>query len=64
MGKVVQRQSPILTRKNFERSLPGMMLEGDFQREWRDDEDRATRLVVIGETGLDEAAIRASLAGA
>lgn len=33
-----------------------------FDRDWRDGEDRTTRLVVIGETGLDETAIRQTLA--
>lgn len=32
-----------------------------FDRDWREHEDRATRLVVIGETGLDETAIRHAL---
>lgn len=33
-----------------------------FDRDWRENEERATRLVVIGETGLDETAIREALA--
>ena len=32
-----------------------------FDRDWGTDEERRTRLVVIGETGLDEQAIRAAL---
>jgi len=32
-----------------------------FDRDWGADEERRTRLVVIGETGLDEQAIRAAL---
>lgn len=35
-----------------------------FDRAWAPDEPQVTRLVVIGETGLDEAAIRAALAAA
>ena len=34
-----------------------------YDREWRAEEPRATRLVVIGKAGLDEAAVRAALAG-
>lgn len=34
-----------------------------YDRDWRADEVRETRLVVIGQRGLDEAAIRASLEG-
>jgi cobalamin biosynthesis protein CobW len=34
-----------------------------YDREWRAEEFRATRLVVIGKAGLDEAAVRAALAG-
>ena len=34
-----------------------MILEGDFQREWRADEPRASRMVFIGRK-LDEAALR------
>jgi cobalamin biosynthesis protein CobW len=33
-----------------------------FDRDWKDDERRVTRLVIIAETGIDEAAIRAALA--
>ena len=32
-----------------------------FDRDWRPEEQRLTRLVVIGEAGMDEAAIRAQL---
>ncbi|MEO8813355.1 MAG: GTP-binding protein [Caulobacteraceae bacterium] len=35
-----------------------MMLDGDFQRQWRDGEARDSRMVFIGR-GLDEAALRA-----
>ena len=35
-----------------------------YDREWRDDEPRRSRLVVIGETGLDEPRIRAALGAA
>ena len=39
----------------------GSRIQHHYDRDWRDDEARATRLVIIGETGLDEAAIRAAL---
>jgi cobalamin biosynthesis protein CobW len=42
----------------------GGRLQSYYDREWRADEPRRTRLVVIGETGLDEAAIRSGLAEA
>lgn len=35
-----------------------MILEGDLQREWREDEDRYSRMVFIGRN-LDEAALKA-----
>jgi cobalamin biosynthesis protein CobW len=41
----------------------GGRLQHHYDRGWRPDELRATRLVVIGQTGLDEAAVRAVLAG-
>jgi cobalamin biosynthesis protein CobW len=41
----------------------GTRLQHYYDRDWRPDEARATRLVVIGEAGLDEAAVRAVLAG-
>jgi cobalamin biosynthesis protein CobW len=41
----------------------GDRLQHYYDRDWRPDEARATRLVFIGETGLDEAAIRAAVAG-
>jgi cobalamin biosynthesis protein CobW len=41
----------------------GGRLQHYYDRDWRPGEDRATRLVVIGETGLDEGAIRAALTG-
>ena len=34
-----------------------------FDRDWRDGEPRATRLVVIGRRGLDRAAVAAALDG-
>ncbi len=34
-----------------------------YDRDWRVDETRASRLVVIGETGLDRSAIAAAIAG-
>jgi cobalamin biosynthesis protein CobW len=41
----------------------GDRLQSYYDREWRDGEPRRSRLVVIGESGLDEAAIRVGLAG-
>jgi len=42
----------------------GPRVQHYFDRDWQDGEVRASRLVVIGETGLDEAAITAALQGA
>ena len=39
----------------------GERVQHYYDREWRVDEPRAGQLVVIGERGLDEAAIRAGL---
>jgi cobalamin biosynthesis protein CobW len=41
----------------------GDRLDHHFDREWQAGETRASRLVVIGEKGLDRAAIRAALEG-
>jgi cobalamin biosynthesis protein CobW len=41
----------------------GTRVERYFDRPWRDDEERAGTLVVIGRTGLDRAAIEAVLQG-
>ncbi|MFO1112540.1 MAG: cobalamin biosynthesis protein CobW [Rhodospirillales bacterium] len=41
--------------------LVGGRIERYFDRPWRDDEPRASRLVVIGQRGLDDQAIRSSL---
>ena len=41
----------------------GQRLQHYYDREWGRDERRGTRLVVIGEAGLDRAAIRAAIAG-
>lgn len=41
----------------------GPRLQHYYDRDWRAEEPRTTRLVVIGEKGLDAAAIRAGLAG-
>lgn len=41
----------------------GARLSHYYDRDWQAGEDRATRLVVIGRSGIDEAAIRAALAG-
>ena len=40
----------------------GGRIERYFDRPWRDDEPRTSRLVVIGQRGMDAAAIRAALA--
>ncbi len=42
----------------------GTRLSQYYDRDWQSHEPRATRLVVIGKAGLDEAAIRAALAAA
>ncbi len=42
----------------------GSRLQSYYDRDWAEGETRQTRLVVIGETGLDEAAIRAELISA
>ncbi|MGE3782485.1 MAG: GTP-binding protein [Alphaproteobacteria bacterium] len=42
----------------------GNRLEQHFDRPWAAGESRATRLVVIGKTGLDRAAVEAALTGA
>ncbi|MGF1610410.1 MAG: GTP-binding protein, partial [Kiloniellales bacterium] len=39
----------------------GPRLQHYFDRDWRDGEARATRLVVIGEKGLDRASIEAAV---
>ena len=41
----------------------GPRIDSYFDRPWKDGEARATRLVVIGETGFDRAAIEADLKG-
>jgi len=41
----------------------GPRIESYFDRPWKDGETRATRLVVIGETGFDRAAIETDLKG-
>ncbi|MGE4220761.1 MAG: cobalamin biosynthesis protein CobW [Alphaproteobacteria bacterium] len=40
----------------------GPRIDHYYDRDWRADESRRTRLVVIGQAGMDEAAIRAALA--
>lgn len=42
----------------------GPRIEHYFDRAWRDDEIRASRLVVIGRKGIDRAAIQAAILGA
>ena len=41
----------------------GSRLQSYYDRDWLADESRRSRFVVIGESGLDEAGIRAALAG-
>ena len=41
----------------------GPRLQRYFDRPWRDDEARRSELVIIGESGMDVAAIRSALAG-
>lgn len=61
-GQDILRAKGILDVKGDDRRLVfqavHMILEGDFQRPWRDDERRYSRLVFIGRD-LDEAALRA-----
>jgi len=60
-GQDILRAKGILDIKGDERRLVfqavHMILEGDFQRDWRADEKRYSRLVFIGRN-LDEAALR------
>ena len=39
----------------------GPRLQHYYDRDWRDGESRSTRLVVIGETGLDRVTIEGAL---
>jgi len=61
-GPDILRAKGILDVKGEERRLVfqavHMIMEGDFQRPWREDEPRYSRLVFIGRD-LDEAALRA-----
>jgi cobalamin biosynthesis protein CobW len=41
----------------------GARLRHQFDRPWGPDEDRSSRLVIIGEKGLDKAAIAAAING-
>jgi cobalamin biosynthesis protein CobW len=41
----------------------GQRFRQQFDRPWRADEERLSRLVVIGEKGLDRQAITAAIAG-
>jgi cobalamin biosynthesis protein CobW len=41
----------------------GNRIQHQFDRSWKSSEPRLGRLVVIGEKGLDQAAIRALIAG-
>ncbi len=60
-GPDILRAKGILDVKGEERGLVfqavHMLLEGDFQRAWREDEPRYSRMVFIGRN-LDEAALR------
>ncbi|HEY8615696.1 GTP-binding protein [Phenylobacterium sp.] len=69
LNNVLQTQGPDILRAKGILDVAGdnrrlvfqavhMILEGDFQREWRDGEARYSRLVFIGRN-LDEAALRA-----
>jgi cobalamin biosynthesis protein CobW len=42
----------------------GPRIENYFDRPWRDDEARASRLVVIGHKGIDRVAIKVAIAAA
>ncbi|MET0294765.1 MAG: GTP-binding protein, partial [Phenylobacterium sp.] len=68
LNEVLQAQGPDILRAKGILDVAGedrrlvfqavhMILEGDFQRAWRDDEARYSRLVFIGRN-LDEAALR------
>ena len=41
----------------------GDRIQHYYDRDWREDEDRCTRLVVIGQKGLDEESVRRMLNG-
>jgi G3E family GTPase len=60
-GPDILRAKGILDVKGEDRRLVfqavHMILEGDFQREWKDGEDRSSRMVFIGRN-LDEALLR------
>jgi G3E family GTPase len=62
-GPDILRAKGILDVKGEDRRLVfqavHMILEGDMQRPWRDDEERYSRMVFIGRN-LDEAALKAS----
>lgn len=60
-GPDILRAKGIIDVKGEDRRLVfqavHMILEGDLQRPWRDDEERYSRMVFIGRN-LDEAALR------
>ena len=69
LNNVLQTQGPDVLRAKGIMDIAGenrrlvfqavhMILEGDFQGPWRDDERRYSRMVLIGRN-LDEAALRA-----
>lgn len=71
LNDLLQRQGPDILRAKGILAVKGdnrrlvfqavhMILEGDFQREWRDDEARQSRMVFIGRN-LDETALRHGL---
>ncbi|HEX6866635.1 MAG TPA: GTP-binding protein, partial [Caulobacteraceae bacterium] len=66
-GPDILRAKGILDVKGEDRRLVfqavHMIMEGDFQREWKDGEPRYSRLVFIGRD-LDEAALKAGFEGA
>ena len=66
-GPDILRAKGILSVKGDDRRLVfqavHMILEGDFQRPWRDGEDRSSRMVFIGRN-LDEALLRVGFSAA
>ena len=69
LNDVLQKQGPDILRAKGIMDVAGenrrlvfqavhMILEGDFQGEWRDGDKRYSRMVLIGRN-LDEAALRA-----
>jgi len=65
-GQNILRSKGILDVKNRDERLVfqavHMVMEGDFQRAWKPDEKRASRIVFVGR-GLDEAELQLGFAG-